>query len=88
MKYSASSVWENKDRYGIAVIGAGHAGCEAALAAARDVYKRQICDWIFSCIDSSVILIMIGFLSPSFTRSVARSIQLNSSFLLIRTFVS
>lgn len=35
MKYSASSVWENKDRYGIAVIGAGHAGCEAALAAAR-----------------------------------------------------
>ena len=30
-----SSVWENKDRYGIAVIGAGHAGCEAALAAAR-----------------------------------------------------
>ena len=35
MKYSASSVWENKDKYGIAVIGAGHAGCEAALAAAR-----------------------------------------------------
>ena len=35
MKYSASSVWENKDHYDIAVIGAGHAGCEAALAAAR-----------------------------------------------------
>ena len=35
MKYSANSVWENKDGYDIAVIGAGHAGCEAALAAAR-----------------------------------------------------
>ena len=35
MKYSANSVWENKDEYDIAVIGAGHAGCEAALAAAR-----------------------------------------------------
>ena len=35
MKYSANSVWENKDQYDIAVIGAGHAGCEAALACAR-----------------------------------------------------
>ncbi len=35
MKYSANSVWENNDGYDIAVIGAGHAGCEAALAAAR-----------------------------------------------------
>ncbi len=35
MKYSASSVWENKDVYDVAVIGAGHAGCEAALACAR-----------------------------------------------------
>ena len=35
MKYSANSVWENKDTYDIAVVGAGHAGCEAALAAAR-----------------------------------------------------
>ena len=35
MKYSANSVWENKDEYDIAVVGAGHAGCEAALAAAR-----------------------------------------------------
>ncbi len=35
MKYSANSVWENKDGYDIAVVGAGHAGCEAALAAAR-----------------------------------------------------
>ena len=35
MKYSANSVWENKDEYDIAVIGAGHAGCEAALASAR-----------------------------------------------------
>ena len=35
MKYSANSVWENKDSYDVAVIGAGHAGCEAALAAAK-----------------------------------------------------
>ena len=35
MRYSANSVWENKDQYDIVVIGAGHAGCEAALASAR-----------------------------------------------------
>ena len=35
MKYSANSVWENRDEYDVAVIGAGHAGCEAALASAR-----------------------------------------------------
>ena len=35
MKYSANSVWENKDEYDVAVIGGGHAGCEAALACAR-----------------------------------------------------
>jgi tRNA uridine 5-carboxymethylaminomethyl modification enzyme len=35
MKYSANSVWENKDHYDIVVVGAGHAGCEAALASAR-----------------------------------------------------
>ena len=35
MKYSANSVWENKDKYDIAVVGAGHAGCEAAVAAER-----------------------------------------------------
>ena len=35
MKYSANSVWENKDEYDIVVVGAGHAGCEAALASAR-----------------------------------------------------
>ena len=35
MRYSANSVWENKDDYDVAVIGAGHAGCEAALACAR-----------------------------------------------------
>ncbi len=35
MKYSANSVWENKDTYDVVVIGAGHAGCEAALASAR-----------------------------------------------------
>ena len=35
MKYSANSEWENKDAYDIVVVGAGHAGCEAALACAR-----------------------------------------------------
>lgn len=35
MKYSANSVWENKDEYDVVVVGAGHAGCEAALASAR-----------------------------------------------------
>ncbi len=35
MKYSANSVWENKDEYDVVVIGAGHAGCEAGLATAR-----------------------------------------------------
>ncbi len=35
MKFSVNSVWENKDHYDVAVIGAGHAGCEAALACTR-----------------------------------------------------
>ncbi|MCF2684314.1 tRNA uridine-5-carboxymethylaminomethyl(34) synthesis enzyme MnmG, partial [Faecalicatena contorta] len=35
MRYSANSVWENNDKYDVAVIGAGHAGCEAALATSR-----------------------------------------------------
>ena len=35
MRYSANSVWVNEDGYDIAVIGAGHAGCEAALSSAR-----------------------------------------------------
>lgn len=35
MKYSANSVWINNDGYDVVVIGAGHAGCEAALAASR-----------------------------------------------------
>ena len=39
MKYSASSVWENKDKYDVIIIGAGHAGCEAALACARLGYQ-------------------------------------------------
>ena len=42
MKYSANFVWENKDEYDIAVIGAGHAGCEAALAAARMGFKTVV----------------------------------------------
>lgn len=39
MKYSTNSVWENKDYYDVAVVGAGHAGCEAALATARLGFK-------------------------------------------------
>lgn len=42
MKYSANSVWENKDQYDIAVVGAGHAGCEAALASARLGFKTVL----------------------------------------------
>lgn len=42
MKYSANSVWENKDYYDVAVVGAGHAGCEAALATARLGMKTVI----------------------------------------------
>ena len=48
-RYSVNSVWENKDiynkrnnlmknveeSYDVVVVGAGHAGCEAALACAR-----------------------------------------------------
>ena len=33
MKDLANSVWINEDGYDVVVIGAGHAGCEAALAA-------------------------------------------------------
>ena len=42
MKYSASSVWENKDKYDAVVIGAGHAGCEAALAVSRLGFKTML----------------------------------------------
>ena len=42
MKYSTNSVWENKDPYDVAVIGAGHAGCEAALACARLGFRTII----------------------------------------------
>ena len=36
MKYSVNSVWENNTyNYDVCVVGAGHAGCEAALACAR-----------------------------------------------------
>lgn len=42
MKYSANSVWENKDIYDVVVIGAGHAGCEAALATARLGFKTMV----------------------------------------------
>ena len=42
MKYSVNSVWENNDRYDVVVIGAGHAGCEAALAAARLGFQTVI----------------------------------------------
>lgn len=42
MKFSANSVWESKDQYDVAVIGAGHAGCEAALACARLGFKTLV----------------------------------------------
>ena len=42
MKYSVNSVWVNKDEYDVVVIGAGHAGCEAALATARLGYQTMI----------------------------------------------
>ncbi len=42
MRYSANSVWENKDTYDVVVIGAGHAGCEAALACARLGFKTIV----------------------------------------------
>lgn len=35
MKYSVNSAWENEESYDVVVVGAGHAGCEAALATAR-----------------------------------------------------
>ena len=39
MRFSAASAWENRmliiDQYEVVVVGAGHAGCEAALAASR-----------------------------------------------------
>ena len=42
MKYSANSVWVNRDGYDVVVIGAGHAGCEAALATARLGYQTMV----------------------------------------------
>ena len=42
MKYSANSVWENKDEYDVVVVGAGHAGCEAALATASSAVPMRM----------------------------------------------
>ena len=42
MKSSVNSVWENKDAYHVVVVGAGHAGCEAALACARLGLKTAV----------------------------------------------
>ena len=37
MKYSANSVWENKDAYDIVVVGAGHAAAKLPLPAQDSV---------------------------------------------------
>ena len=42
MKYSANSVWENNDPYDVVIVGAGHAGCEAALATSRMKHKTLL----------------------------------------------
>ncbi len=42
MRYSVNSAWENNDHYDVVVIGAGHAGCEAALATARLGYTTMV----------------------------------------------
>lgn len=42
MRSSVNSVWENKDAYHVIVVGAGHAGCEAALACARLGLKTAV----------------------------------------------
>ncbi|MGN1267598.1 MAG: tRNA uridine-5-carboxymethylaminomethyl(34) synthesis enzyme MnmG [Dorea sp.] len=42
MRYSVNSAWENNDHYDVVVIGAGHAGCEAALATARLGYTTIV----------------------------------------------
>lgn len=42
MKFSANSVWENRETYDVIVLGAGHAGCEAALASSRLGQKTLI----------------------------------------------
>ena len=42
MKDLANSVWINEDGYDVVVIGAGHAGCEAALAVSRLEFRTII----------------------------------------------
>ena len=48
MRYSANSVWENKDKYDVVVIGAGHAGTGDGETGLSDtgIYRKcgQHCD--------------------------------------------
>lgn len=41
MKYSASSVWENKDEYDVVVVGAGHAKFVRLHLRLQDLDLRQ-----------------------------------------------
>ena len=50
MKYSANSVWENKDAYDIVVVGAGHAGCHATRISAVPQRGTWYVSWMRSAV--------------------------------------